>query len=127
MKMYYTTPRLCLTLAVLSTVVSLTLGQGRFPSSNASHPLGPHDPKSPPPTSLQNAYVAVLDRLGGATNRFHCVSATCLEKTPFGLPGWSFTFSNTNGETARVEYYFLTKRAEIHDPKAAELLKADKP
>jgi hypothetical protein len=87
--------------------------------------LGTHDAKVPPPASLPGAYAVALARLGDATNRFHCVNATCLEKTPFDLPGWSFTFSNTNGETARVEYYFLTKRVEIHDAKTAALLKVN--
>jgi hypothetical protein len=111
------------TVITLCVVTSLALGQGFSPSSNGAHPLPPHDPKMPPSTSLLDAYASVLARISVATNRFHCVSATCLERTAFGLPGWSFTFSNTNGETARVEYDFKAKVAYIPDAKSVALLK----
>jgi hypothetical protein len=105
---------------LILSVISYAFAQG-LATSNTHGP--PHDPKVVPPVSLPNAYAAALTRVGAATNRFHCVRATCVEKTLIGNPGWIFYFSNTNGEMARVEYYFGLNRAYIPDAKSDGLLK----
>jgi hypothetical protein len=106
--------------ATLLSVVCVGFAQGLVHSG----PENPFDPKEPPPTSLANAYAAVVTRMGKATNQFHCISATCLERT--GYRGWTFTFANTNGEMARVQYLFGAKTAYIPDAKSATLLNPTK-
>src|ERR1700722_3182414 len=69
-----------------------------------------YDPKTPPPLSLPDAYSLALGRLAefpGATNHFHCISASCIEMScTNGWTGWTFWFSNTNGDRASMEGFF---------------------
>src|SRR5258705_13097819 len=65
-----------------------------------------YDGKTRPPLSLSEAYVLAQARIGGATNRFYCVRASCLEMTNNGFTGWSFWYSNTNTQQARVDVFF---------------------
>lgn len=67
----------------------------------------PYDATRPPPLGLTGAYAMSLSFVGTATNRFYCVSATCLEKTKSGLPGWKFTFCNTNQQHVVVNVPFV--------------------
>jgi hypothetical protein len=104
--------------------IYFALGQG-VAGSNPGFDFGvpmdpPYDGKKFPPLSLAEAYDMAVGRLGSTTNRFYCVSATCLEKTKSGWPAWTFSFSNTNGQTARVEVYF--RKATFIDPASAEIL-----
>ncbi len=61
---------------------------------------------APPPLALPDAYSLALAHVGSATNRFYCVAASTLEMTNYHFRGWGFTFSNTNGQRARVEVSF---------------------
>ncbi len=79
-----------------------------------------YDPKTPPPLSLPEAYSLALGQLGkipGATNRFHCISASCIEMPSIdGWTGWTFWFAKTNGERARMWVFFdggVT--SDVHD------------
>ena len=87
----------------------LLLAQGKIASPNpsrmSSNPMT-YDPKSPPPVSLPEAYALALGHIGAATNRFHCVTASCLERTNSGWAGWVFTFGNTNNQRARVVVFY---------------------
>jgi hypothetical protein len=60
-------------------------------------------------------------RLGSATNRLFCVSATCVEPPTFMTTGWTFGFSDTNGQIAQVKVFF-DKNVYI-DPRITEPLK----
>jgi hypothetical protein len=88
-----------------------------------SGPGRPYDPKTRPQTEIQAAYLLAVARVGPATNRFYCVSASCLEKTLPSYAGWVFLFANTNGDRARVEVYFGSKDAYVPDAKSEQLLK----
>jgi hypothetical protein len=81
----------------------------------------PYDPKARPPVEMPEAYALALARVGVSTNRFYCVTAGCLESTKRGLPGWTFCFSNTNGQRACVEVSF--DREVDADSRSSELLK----
>jgi len=69
-----------------------------------------YDPKTPPPLALPQAYVLALSNLAktpGATNRFHCISASCVEmNNTNGWTGWTFWFANTNGDRASLMVFF---------------------
>ncbi len=69
-----------------------------------------YDPKTPPPLALSDAYALAVGRLAqipGATNRFHCISASTLEMAGTnGWTGWTFWFSNTNGDRASMWVFF---------------------
>jgi hypothetical protein len=101
----------------LSAVTGLVFAQGWV----FEGPGPPYDSKKPPPQSLPEAYAVAVADIGAATNRFYCVSATCLEKHHYA--GWTFSFSNTNGQTARVVVFFGARRAFIPDSNSAALLK----
>lgn len=94
--------------ASLIAAVGLLLAQGPNPPGGNSwrRYQKPYDSKESPPVSLSEAYALVLGHIGTATNRFYCVSATCLDPTKRGLPGWTFCFSNTNGQRAYMEVSF---------------------
>jgi len=64
------------------------------------------DPKKPLPLTLPDAYVIAVKRIGAATNRFHCVTATCLDATNQWSTGWTFSFSNTNSGQVTVKVFF---------------------
>ena len=87
----------------------MVIAQGRTnpPGGNSwRQHESPYDAKMPPPLRIIEAYELALARVGNATNRYYCVTASCLEPTKRGLPGWTFCFSNTNGERACVEISF---------------------
>jgi hypothetical protein len=84
----------------------------------------PYDATSTPTIGLSEAYSLTLAYLGPATNRFYCISASCLEKTKRGLPGWTILFANTNGERAFVEVSF-DKEVDT-DARSTELLRKAK-
>ena len=65
-----------------------------------------YDGKTPPPLLLPEAYTRALSRIGEATNRFYCVTASCLETTNNGFTGWTFWFSNTNAQRPHVDVFF---------------------
>lgn len=69
-------------------------------------PFRTYDGKSKPPLSLPEAYVLAQGRIGEATNRFYCGKASSLEMTNKGFTGWTFWFSNTNAEQARIDVFF---------------------
>jgi hypothetical protein len=107
-----------LTFTILwAACVGLAFAQGL---SGSSHHPG-FDPKRPPPLPLPEAYTLATTRLGSATNSFFCVSATCVESVNFMTTGWTFGFSNTNGQIAKVKVFF-NKDVYI-DPQSSELLK----
>lgn len=86
---------------VISQPISERIAQGYYPTT-------------PPPLALQEAYQLALTALGAGTNRFYCVSTTCLKRLPTisnraGLhdgQGWTFEFSSTNGVQKHVAVYF---------------------
>src|SRR5215831_7782691 len=88
----------------VSASVVLLLAQGRVGSGTHRYSRFPtYDPSSPPPLTLADAYSLALGHIGAATNRFYCVSASCLETTNAGFTGWTFSFSSTNRERGRVD------------------------
>ena len=96
-----------LILAFLATAVAIgLLAQGEQGSHGWRRFENPYDPKTAPPLGLSEAYNLTLAHIGTATNRFYCVTASCLEKTKRGLPGWTFCFCSTNGDRAYVEVSF---------------------
>jgi hypothetical protein len=109
----------CSLLVALAIMISVgaIMAQG-WAGSNY---LRDHDMRKPPPLALPVAYKLALGQLGDVTNRFHCVSATCLTGTNLWSNGWVFTFSNTNGDHAQVNVYF-TGTLGI-DPKSRTLLR----
>ena len=117
----------CSLLVALGTLLAagLLLAQGSThpPSSNSWRRFeSPYDPKTPPPVQLCEAYALVLTRCSIDTNRFFCQTAGCLQPTKRGLPGWTFCFSNTNGERACVEVSF-DKEVDM-DTRSRDLLHA---
>ncbi len=75
---------------------------------------------TPPRVGLERAYALAIARVGDATNRFWCVSASCVEDESWR---WVFWFSNSNGQRARVDVAFAAKEATVMDSKSAALLK----
>jgi hypothetical protein len=102
---------------LLSVWAGVLFGQGL---SGSSHHPG-FDPKRPPPLPLPEAYTLATTRLGPATNSFFCVSATCLEPPTFMTTGWTFGFSNTNGQIVQVKVFF--DKIVYVDPQGTGLLK----
>ena len=96
---------------------SLLFAQGLVISGGGK----PYDPKAPPAISLPEAYAMVTARMGTATNRFYCVSASCLETMHYA--GWTFGFSNTNGERATIKVFFDSRIVHIADARSEALLK----
>jgi hypothetical protein len=96
--------RLALAAAVLG---GLAFAQGTITSGGKRlSRFQSYDPKTPPPLDLPNAYELAISRIGAASNRIHCVSATCLELTNNGFTGWTFWFSDTNSQRARIDVFF---------------------
>ena len=87
----------------------LTLLVTAFAASLIAQTLS-YDPKGKPPIALPEAYSLVISNLAkypSATNRFHCISASCAEMSGSnGWTGWTFWFSNTNGDRARMRVFF---------------------
>jgi hypothetical protein len=73
-----------------------------------------YDPKMRPPLSLTEAYALALGNLANETNRFHCVTASCVESTNKGFTGWMFRFADTNDQRIGVMVFFdgLVHRGE---------------
>lgn len=92
---------------VIAIATVMVVAQGNGPVSNGSRRYAkPYDLKAPPPLALSDAFALALAYMGPATNRFYCVSATCLPDSRGGAPGWWFTFSDTNGQLFRIETCF---------------------
>lgn len=91
----------------VSTVACFTFSQGTIMSGgNRWTAIQSYDGKTPPPLTLPEASEIALGRLGETTNRFYCLTASCLDMTNRGFTGWTFWFSNTNAQRARVDVYF---------------------
>jgi len=79
------------------------------PSYGSFQPLS-YDPKTRPPLALPDAYALAMRKLAeipGATNRFHCISGSCVEMScRNGWTGWTFWFANTNGDHAYLWVFF---------------------
>jgi hypothetical protein len=114
--------RTVLTLSIIAVAIGL-LGQGKTGSHDNRVYTSPYDPKTRPPVAVPEAYERALRYLGAATNRFYCVSTTCLELGRSGYPAWKFSFSDTNGESAYLE---VTFDKEVYpDPRTDMLLKGE--
>ena len=101
----------------VALTAGLVFAQGL--SGSSSHPGS--DQKRPPPLALSEAYALATARLGSATNRLFCVSATCVEPPTFMTTGWTFGFSDTNGQIAKVKVFF--DKIVYIDPRITEPLK----
>jgi hypothetical protein len=102
---------------ILTAWTGLLLAQGVSGSSH--HPS--YDPKKPLPLPLPEAYVLAVNRMGVATNRFHCVRATCVDMDNQWSTGWRFGFSDTNGEGVSVKVFF--NKDVWLDPQSAALIR----
>ncbi len=80
-----------------------------------------YDIQKPPPVSLLDAYSLAAGKLGDATNRFYCVSATCLDNTNRLSTGWLFHFLDARGDGANVKVFF--NRTVGVDDQSAQVLK----
>lgn len=91
----------------VGTAVYVTFAQSTIMSGgNRWTAIQSYDGRTPPPLTLPQAYEIALVRLGESTNRFYCLTASCVEMTNRGFTGWTFLFSNTNAQHARVDVYF---------------------
>jgi hypothetical protein len=97
--------------------IRFLLAQGEAGSSH--HPT--YDVNKPPPINLVEAYGLAAQHLGEATNRVHCVTATCHDRDGNRSAAWTFEFSNTNGHRANAKVFFSDKSVWI-DPKTASAL-----
>jgi hypothetical protein len=85
-------------------------------------PYQTYEPKAVPPLSLTDAYAIALAHMGAATNRLHCVSASCLEmENTNGFTGWTFKFYNTNGDQATM-WVFFDRAAIPADERSGDLI-----
>ena len=107
----------CASALLLWATVGFLFGQGLAGSSH--HPS--YDLKRPLPLTLPEAYLLAIGQVGPATNRFYCITASCLEKTDQWSTGWTFSFLNTNAQRATVNVFF-NKHVSI-DPQSAKILK----
>jgi len=112
-------------LLILTTGLIFAQPPNNFTPGFTSHPpLLPYDGKIPPKLNIDAAYTKAILALGTATNQFHCVSATCLNHlTTFGSSegevhyGWTFVFSDTNGNPKNVYVYFdKASTVQVEDP-----------
>jgi hypothetical protein len=104
-------------LCAVASTAGLLFAQGW---SGSSH-LPTFDSKRPPPLTLVQAYAIAEKRIGTATNRFYCVTASCLDPTNRVSTGWVFEVSNTNGDRAIIKVLF---NSEVSiDERSAALLK----
>jgi hypothetical protein len=87
---------------LLAGFVRILFAQGLSGSSH--HPS--YDIKTHTPLTLPEAYSLAIGYIGQATNRVHCVSASCLETDSERSTGWVLTFSNKNGARAAVKVFF---------------------
>ena len=89
------------------------MAQGKVSSSGPYPVFPPYDPRTPPPLSMGEAYALAVAHLGRATNQFYCITASCLQTTNDPFTGWTFSFSNTNGQRGRVNVYFYGKAETV--------------
>src|SRR5205807_408091 len=81
-------PGRLLSMYIGMTAACMLLAQGTTypPGANSWRRFqSPYDPRMAPPISLSEAEVLATQRIGLATNRFYCISASCLEPTKRGL------------------------------------------
>ncbi len=90
---------------LMAGILAAQDGGYRGPNFNRAH-RPPYDPKIQPPLEMITAYQMAMTYLGTATNRLYCVGASCLKPTRQGVPGWTFSFSSTNGYSADVDISF---------------------
>src|SRR5437868_6703603 len=98
---------LLVSFAVVTTLFVMAQGND-FVYPNASENLGfrtPHSITNTPPIDLPTAYNMALRYVAEVTNRFYCVSASCLELKG-EMQGWTFCYANTNGARAFVDVSF---------------------
>ena len=99
----------------------MLFAQGNDPVSNGNRRYTkPYDVKVAPPVGLTEACALAQKYMGSSTNQFYCVSASCTQSLRSGLPGWAFSFFNTNGRFARIDVLF--DKDLYVDPPSAELL-----
>lgn len=116
-----TSIKLALVWLIAGTATCITFSQGTIMSGNTRWtPVQTYDGKIPPPLPLSEAYEIALGRLGKATNRFYCLTASCMEMTNRGFTGWTFWFANTNAQRARVDVYF--DKATNLSPQSEQIL-----
>jgi hypothetical protein len=116
--------RLIVAVSAAAVGAVFLFAQGRTfpPGGNHWQEYWGWEPPKPPPIALPDAYALVLAHIGSATNRFCCVTASCLEMTNYGHQGSAFSFSDTNGQHARVQ---VTFDKELYtDPGSRQLLGA---
>lgn len=108
-------------LCVIALTVSATAvwAQGLVVSGGNKMPA--FDTNQPLPVLRADAYKMVLKELGGATNRFHCVTTNSLDSktSPGKSCGWEFVFSDKEGKKAKAEVQFWDKRVHIAAESAA--------
>ena len=85
------------------TSCTMLLSQGYTGSSISP---AAYDFKSTPPIDLPTAYKLAVAHVGAATNRFFCITASCLNATNKTSTGWTFVFSNTNTTNVKVKVFF---------------------
>ena len=91
----------------LTASAFLVLAQGKVGSGTHRQSAYPsYDPKTRPPVEVGDAYLLAMQHLGLATNSYHCISASCVDRTNAGFTGWTFVFASTNGLRGRVNVYF---------------------
>jgi hypothetical protein len=100
-----------LTVLIAVLAVGLLLAQGtQVPGNSWRRYNSPYDLKTPPPLAMSDAFaltqIYIQAHMGTATNCLYCISASCVDMTKRGLPGWTFYFSNTNGQRIYMEVSF---------------------
>ena len=99
---YPTVSQVLIGTLILVASAALIFAQGFTGSSH--HPV--YDSQKPIPMALPEAYALAVTHVGIATNRFHCIAASCRESTSQWSTGWIFEFSDTNGIHAKVKVFF---------------------
>lgn len=100
--------RILFTIIAMAITAGIAFGQGLVGSGDYNYrkDTGPYDIRTSPPVGLTEAYAMATKHMGSATNRYYCVSASCLNKGLSGSAGWTFWFSNTNGQRCSLEVTF---------------------
>jgi hypothetical protein len=91
-----------LTFALVASAAIVVLAQGRISSGSWRKYQDAYDAKSEPPITLAEAHSMALAYIGTNSNNVYCVSASCLEKTGYGMAGWTMWFARTNGQRGIV-------------------------
>ena len=110
--------RIVIGLAAAAVATSLLVAQDTF-GGGPPRSAQPNPPRRPPLLSLPEAYTLALSELGVVSNRYCCVAANCMNDLPrtqtgtiHGTNGWTFGFSNPNGDRIRIFVHF-DKATEI--------------